>query len=224
MGMSLPATRIALPFRDRIEAGRCLAECLKQFRGTRPVVLGIPRGGVPVAAEVAKALNGDLDVIVTRKLGAPGAPELAIGAISADGLRFLNQDILRTLNVSPQYLDQEATRQLRAAREREASLRAGKPRVPLEGRTVIVIDDGLATGATMHAAVQALRAAKVARLIVGVPVGSREACASLDEVADEVICLAKPEPFRAVGIHYVDFQPVEDTDVTRLLVPARSSS
>jgi putative phosphoribosyl transferase len=206
-----------LPFSDRVEAGRLLGEGLSRLEGTHPVVLGIPRGGVPIAAEVALRLDGDLDIIVARKLGAPMSPELAIGAVTADGGRFLNDDVIEMLGVNGDYVTWETARQLAEARTREVRLRAGHPPLELSGRTVILCDDGLATGATMRASARSIRKRGAGRLIIAVPVGSREACAALASEADEVVCLAEPEPFIAVGRHYVNFEAVEDDTVARLL-------
>ena len=204
-------------FRDRLEAGARLAERLSQYRGKNVLVLGIPRGGVPVAAEVARRLQASLDVIVARKLGAPGAPELAIGAITANGGRFLNESIIRELGVDDAYLQAVTAKEMAEAQQREQRFRGARPPAPVEGRVVILIDDGLATGATMRAAARSVRQRKPARLIVAVPVGSRAACAALREDVDEVICLAEPEPFFAVGLYYERFEPVEDGQVVRLL-------
>jgi predicted phosphoribosyltransferase len=206
-----------LPLRDRDEAGRLLAEHLAHLAGTHPVVLGIPRGGVAIAAVVAAGLDGDLDVIVARKLGAPMYPELAIGAVTADGGRFLNLDVLSSLGIPDHYVEAETARQLKEAKARETRLRAGHPAVELAGRTVILCDDGLATGATMRAAARSVRARGAGRLIIAVPVGSRQACEALADEAEEVVCLAQPEPFGAVGAHYIHFEPVEDETVSRLL-------
>jgi len=211
---------VTLPFRDRAEAGRLLGAALHHLRRDRPVVLGIPRGGVPVAAAVARVLDAPLDIIVARKLGAPGAPELALGAITADGGRFLNEGVRTALAVTEEYLAWETARQLTEAKHREARLRGGRGVVSLQQRPAILCDDGLATGATMRAALHAVRAHGATRIVVAVPVGSREACEALREEADEVVCLATPEPFVAVGRHYLDFEQVEDTEVTRLLAAA----
>ena len=204
-------------FRDRVDAGRRLAERLEGFRVTSPVVFAIPRGGVPVGAEIASRLGAELDVVVARKLGAPFHPELAIGAVTADGERFQNQDILLELQVSDAYLARVTQEQSEEARRREARFRQGQPPADVKGRTALLVDDGLATGATMRAAARSLRKRAPGRLVIAVPVGSREACVALREDADEVVCLAEPEPFLAIGLHYADFEQVEDTEVLRLL-------
>lgn len=209
--------RTGLPYEDRAQAGARLARALEAYRGKNPVVLGIPRGGVPVAAAVARELDGQLDVVVARKLGAPMHEELAIGAVTADGGRFLNQDILRALGVSDEYLERVTARQMAEARSREQRFRGDRPPPPLEGRTVILVDDGLATGATMRAAARAVRARGPARLVIAVPVGAQEACADLAAEADEVVCPSRPEPFYAIGMHYVHFEQVDDADVIALL-------
>jgi predicted phosphoribosyltransferase len=206
-----------LPFQDRVDAGRRLAAELMAYAGKKPVVLGIPRGGVPVAAELAAQLHGELDVAVARKLGAPMSPELAIGAVTADGGRFLNHDIISELAIDPAFIERETARQLEEARQREARFRSGRPKIALQGRIVLLVDDGLATGATMHAAVRAVRAQAPSRLVVAVPVGSREACRDLRREADEVVCLAQPVPFGAVAAHYLNFEQVEDDRVIELL-------
>jgi predicted phosphoribosyltransferase len=204
-------------FRDRADAGNFLAGHLSKYAGHRALVLGIPRGGVPVAAEVARALDADLDVVVARKLRAPGAPELAIGAVTGDGVRFLNEDIVRDLEVRNGYLDAETATQSLDARRREVRFRGAEPPADVKGRTVIIVDDGLATGATMRAAVRSLRKQRPARLVVAVPVGSRQACEALREEADEVVCPSVPEPFFAVGEHYRNFAPTEDDEVVEIL-------
>jgi putative phosphoribosyl transferase len=204
-------------FHDRVDAGAQLAEQLESYRGRNALVLGIPRGGVPVAAEVARRLDADLDVIVARKLGAPISAELAIGAVTANGGRFLNEGLLQDLRVPEPYLERVTAAQRAAARQREERLRDGRAPEPLQGRIVIVVDDGLATGATMRAAVRSVVAHRPAWIVVAVPVGSPEACAALQEEADEVICLYEPEPFWAVGLYYEQFQPTEDAEVQWLL-------
>ncbi len=204
-------------YRDRVDAGARLARELEEYRGERPVVLGIPRGGVPVAAEVARRLGGELDVMVARKLGAPGHEELAIGAVTADGARYLNSEILQAVGVDDRYLEQITARQTAEAAKREARFRGPHGPLELHGRTVILVDDGLATGATMRAAARAVRARGPARLIIAVPVGAREAVAALAEDADRVVCPAQPEPFIAIGLHYEDFDQVGDEEVLALL-------
>jgi putative phosphoribosyl transferase len=202
---------------DRADAGRKLAESLKQYKGQGVLVLGIPRGGVPVAAEVAKALEAELDVIVARKLGAPGQPELAIGAVTSNGGRFLNEEVIEGIGVTDQYLEKVTAEQMDEARRREDRFRAGRPPEVIMGRVVIVVDDGLATGATMRASVRSVRKHQPARLIVAVPVGSQEACAALSREADEVICTYRPEVFWAVGLYYENFEPTMDAEVTEIL-------
>jgi putative phosphoribosyl transferase len=200
-------------FRDRIDAGRTLAESLRQYRGQNVLVLGIPRGGVPLAAEVAEAIEGELDVIVARKLGAPGSRELAIGAVTSNGGRYLNESLIEEIGVSDQYLERITAAEMDEAHRRETRFREDRPAPKIEDRTVIVVDDGLATGATMRASVRSVRLSAPAQLIVAVPVGSREACEGLEEEADEVVCLHRPETFWAIGGFYENFEPTEDDEV-----------
>jgi predicted phosphoribosyltransferase len=204
-------------YRNRVDAGRDLAARVEPYRGNGTVVLGIPRGGVAVAAEVARFLAVPLDVIVARKLGAPGSPELAIGAVTADGRRFLNEDVVASLRVSRTYLDAVTEVQMQEAHRRELRYRNCRPAVPLEGRVVIVVDDGLATGATMHAALRSVRANRPGRLVAAVPVGSTEACDALRHDADEVVCPYRLDAFGAVGLYYDEFEPVEDEQVEHML-------
>jgi putative phosphoribosyl transferase len=204
-------------FHDRADAGRRLAERLDSHRGGNALILGIPRGGVPVAAEVARRLDAELDVVVARKLGAPGAPEFALGAVTANGGLFLDLAGIARLNVPPAYLDQIIAAERAEARLREASFRGSHPKAPIAGRTVIVVDDGLATGATMRAAIRSVRKAQPARLVIAIPVGPSSACEQLGAEADEVVCLYQPEPFLAVGLHYERFDPTEDDEVHQLL-------
>jgi len=204
-------------YRDRDDAGASLAQELERYRGEHPVVLGIPRGGVPVAAQVAQRLGAELDVIVARKLGAPGHEELAIGAVTADGARFLNQGAVRSLAVGEGYLDRITARETAEARRREQRFRGAHGPVALRGRLVILVDDGLATGATMRAAARAIRARGAGRLVIAAPVGSADAVAALSTEADEVVCPRQPEPFIAIGLHYRDFPQVDDDAVLELL-------
>lgn len=212
------------PFRDRVDAGTRLSERLTSYRGQHALVLGIPRGGVPVAAVVARALDAELDVMVARKLRSPISAELAIGAVTADGGRFVNDAMLRDLGVSEAYLDRVTKTEQAESARRETRFRGGAAAPAIAGRTVILVDDGLATGATMVAAARAVRTHGPARLIIAVPVGSREACALLRAEADEVVCLATPEPFWAVGIHYQNFGQTDDSEVEQLLREARQTS
>jgi predicted phosphoribosyltransferase len=204
-------------FLDRRDAGRALAAALERFHGEDVLVLGLPRGGVPVAAEVARALDGELGVIVARKLGSPVSAELAIGAITADGDRVLNEDVIRDLRVSDAYIEAVSSVQRAEARRREDLFRAGRPAPRIAGRIVILVDDGLATGATMRAAVRAVRRQAPARLVVAVPVGAPQACDALRSEADDVVALGEPEYFAAVGSFYRDFRQVEDDEVRHLL-------
>ncbi len=207
-----------IKFRDRRDAGTRLGEALEEaYGGKGVVVLGIPRGGVPVAAEVAQRLDSELDVIVARKLGAPISRELAIGAVTANGGRFLNEALIGELHVPQAYLTRVTAEEMAEARRREACFRGPRPMALLAGRVVIVVDDGLATGATMRAAVRSVRTQHPAKIVVAVPVGAPEACAALREEADEVVCLLEPEALRAVGLHYEHFEPTEDAEVQEIL-------
>lgn len=211
-----------LPFEDRVEAGRILARHLDAYRGKNVLVLGIPRGGVPVAAEVARRLEGDLDVVVARKLGAPGQPELAIGAVTANGGEFLNEGLLRELGVSEKELARARREQTAEARRREERFRGSVPSPAVSGRVVLLVDDGLATGATMRAAVRSVRKQQPSRLVVAVPVGSVEACDALRREADELVCPHVPDFFGAVGYFYRNFLPTEDSEVESILREFRS--
>jgi predicted phosphoribosyltransferase len=204
-------------FEDRQAAGQALAARLLSYAGADVVVLAIPRGGVPVAAEVARRLGAELDVIVARKLGAPQQRELAIGAVTANGGRYLNQELIAELALTGDYLSRITEGEMAESRRREALYRSGRPAAHIEGRTVILVDDGLATGATMRAAARSVRSRKPARLVIAVPIGASETCEALAEEAGDVVCLHCREPFYAVGLHYVRFGQTSDDEVQRIL-------
>jgi erythromycin esterase-like protein/predicted phosphoribosyltransferase len=205
-------------FRDRREAGRLLAGKLAAY-ANRPgvLVLALPRGGVPVAYEVARSLNAPLDIFVVRKLGVPGYEELAMGAIATGGVRLLNDQLVERLGIPDHMIDAVAEREQRELARRERLYRGGRPSLDVRGRTVILVDDGLATGATMHAAIAATRKLQPARIVVGVPTASPETCEEMRAEADEVICAITPEPFHAVGRWYQDFSQTSDEEVRQLL-------
>lgn len=205
-------------FPDRTEAGRQLAGHLGAYAGRDDItVLGLPRGGVPVAAAVAHELGAPLDVFVVRKLGVPDSPEFAMGAIASGGVRVVNEDVVRQLGITDDVIAATAAQEQLELERREQLYRAGRADPELRGRTVLVVDDGLATGATMRAAVQALRAHEPREVVVAVPVASSAACADLRTVADAVICIATPEPFTAVGAWYEDFAQLDDEAVRGML-------
>ncbi|HYS01443.1 MAG TPA: phosphoribosyltransferase [Candidatus Eisenbacteria bacterium] len=209
---------MALPFENRAQAGRILAAQLAEYRGRPEVlVLGLPRGGVPVAFEVAQALGVPLDVFLVRKLGVPGHAELAMGAIASGGVRVVNQAMLRSLRISPQQLDAVIRAEEAELRRQERVYRGDRPPPDVSGRTAILVDDGLATGATMQAAVAALRSAGPKEVVVAVPVAPPETCAELEVEADRVVCALTPEPFYAVGAWYRDFSQTSDDEVRELL-------
>jgi predicted phosphoribosyltransferase len=212
-------------FGDRREAGLVLADRLRQFADQgNVVVLALPRGGVPVAYEVARALAAPLDVFVVRKLGLPGHPELAMGAIASGDVRVLNEEVLESYPVSRAAIEAVARAERLELERRERAYRDGRPPVPIEGRIAILVDDGLATGSTMRAAVLAVRRLHPARVVVAVPVGAWETCQALGEVADEVVCPFTPEPFRAVGLWYADFSQTTDEEVRQLLALATGAA
>jgi predicted phosphoribosyltransferase len=205
-------------FADRKAAGRALATLLQEYADrTDVLVLALPRGGVPVGFEVAEALRAPLDLFLVRKLGTPGHRELAMGAIASGGVRVLNDDVVRSYGISPPLIDAVAKAEQHELERREAAYREGREPAALEGRVVLLIDDGLATGSTMKAAVQAVRARKPAQVVVAVPVGARETCDELSALADEVVCAWMPEPFSAVGQWYLDFGQTTDEEVRQLL-------
>jgi len=206
-----------LPFQDRSQAGRLLAaELASRHLGPKTIVLALPRGGVEVGAAVAEALKVPLDVIVVRKLGVPWQPELAMGALAGDTC-ILDHPLIAGLEISRQQIDAVIAREAREMERRETLYRGGLPPPSLGGRTVVLVDDGLATGSTMLAAVRHVRAMQPQKLIVAVPVGSPQACSHLGKEADECICLALPEPFVAVGAWYRDFRQVTDAEVGQIL-------
>jgi putative phosphoribosyl transferase len=209
---------LELPFRDRTEAGRLLGAQLagREFPKDS-IVLALPRGGVPVAFEVARALGLPLDVIVVRKLGVPWQPELAMGAIASGGVRVLDEPLIRMEGVSQEDVEAVAGREEQEAERREQIYRAGRPALELRDRTVILVDDGLATGSTMQAAVKCVKSLQPAAVVVAVPVASRQACVRLRQVADECKCLAVPERFGSVGEWYQDFKQTSDAEVRDLL-------
>jgi putative phosphoribosyl transferase len=208
-------------FPNRTEAGRQLAEKLIKYAGRADViVLGLPRGGVPVAFEVAQRLGVPLDVFLVRKLGVPGFEELAVGAIASGGVRVLNEDVMRAIPNADEVIEAVTARETAELERREQSYRDGRPAPELRDRVVILVDDGLATGATMRAAVKALRQRGVAKIVVAVPVGPPDTCREFEDEADETICASAPEFFQAVGQYYEDFSQTSDEEVRELLAPA----
>jgi len=209
-------------FSDRSDAGRKLAERLMHLAGESPVVLALPRGGVPVGFEIAKALGAPLDLVLVRKIGAPFQPELALGAV-VDGGRaetVLNEDLVREFQIPESYIAEESARQLEEIERRRELYLAGRASVPVEGRTAIVVDDGIATGATMEAALHATRRAHPKRLVLAVPVAPPDTIERLRPQADEVVCLAVPRLFGAIGAFYEDFLQLSDEEVVDLLKAA----
>lgn len=205
-------------FGDRREAGRVVASRLAHYKERdNVVVLALPRGGVPVAWEVSRALDAPLDVFLVRKLGVPGYRELAMGAIASGGVRVLNDDVIGWYGIPDAIIDEVAREEQAELERRERVYRAGPPRAELRDRIVILIDDGLATGSTMKAAVKAVRAHEPRKVVVAVPVGSPETCRELQDIADEVVCARTPAPFSAVGQWYRDFSQTSDDEVRELL-------
>jgi putative phosphoribosyl transferase len=205
-------------FQDRTEAGQILAEKLTHYTGRADVlVLGLPRGGVPVAFEVARALHAPLDVFLVRKLGMPGLTELAMGAIASGGVRVLNDDVVQTLQIPEDVIAATAAAEEGELKRRERAYRGDRPPLDVRGRTVILVDDGLATGSTMRAAVAALRQQQPANIVVAVPVAAPSTCAELSAEVDDIICAQMPQPFRAVGLWYEDFSQTTDQEVRDLL-------
>jgi predicted phosphoribosyltransferase len=204
-------------FADRQAAGEALGRALSAYAGSDAVVLALPRGGVPVGFEVAAALGVALDVLVVRKLGFPGHPEFAMGAIASGGVRVMNDEIPAAYLPPPQQIEAVTKVEQGELERRERAYRGHHELIPVKGRTVLLVDDGLATGTTMCAAVRAVRRLAPARVVVAVPVGSTEACSALRSLADEVICLRTPEPFSAVGLWYEIFDQTSDEEVARLL-------
>jgi putative phosphoribosyl transferase len=209
---------IELPYRDRRQAGRIVAQQLHQYADREGlIILGLARGGVPVAYEIAASLDAPLDVFVVRKLGVPGREELAMGAIASGGVRVLNSEVIAALKIQKAIIQEVTEREERELSRRENELRGANPPLYLEGKSIILVDDGLATGATMRAAIQALKLHNVKRCTVAVPVGAPRACAQVQAQVNEVLCPAIPESFRGVGQFYEDFTQTTDEEVRDLL-------
>jgi putative phosphoribosyl transferase len=217
----MPQT-LSRPFHDRVDAGKALARHLSKYAGRPDVtVLALPRGGVPIGYEVARALGAPLDVFIVRKLGVPGQEEYAMGAVASGGVRVLNEDVVRSLRLSDTAVERITAKELTELNRRERLYRGDRPELDLTGRTVILVDDGLATGSTMKAAVKALKARGPARTVVAVPVAAPDTCEELRREVDEVVCAVTPEPFRAVGLWYEDFSQTSDEEVHDLLARGR---
>jgi putative phosphoribosyl transferase len=225
--VSAEPSPIATPdrtFADRRQAGRALAERLRRLAGEQPVVLGLPRGGIPVAYEIAAALKAPLDVLVARKIGAPGNAELGVGAVAEGGVRVLSDQAIRSLLISEEELERATARAVSEVAEGVRRYRAERPAISLRSRTVVVVDDGLATGGTARAALRAVRAQGAWRVVLAVPVGVPDTVRELAGEADAVVCLLEPQPLWAIGIWYEDFAQVSDDEVQELLSRAVSIS
>lgn len=204
-------------FKDRIDGGRQLAQALSYLKGQNAAVLAIPRGGVVIGAQIAKVLNMPLDIIIPRKIGAPGNPELAIGAVAGEGVTYLKQDLIGLLHVGQEYLDGEIKRQVAEIKRRQENYLQGRKPVEIEGKTAVIVDDGIATGSTAIAAIRAVKAKKPQKTILAVPVAPPEGKEAVQAEADEVMVLQTPEPFYAVGQFYQVFEQTTDEEVRNLL-------
>lgn len=205
-------------FKDRVDAGRKLAKELSEYANRSDVIiLALPRGGVPVAFEVAKELNVKMDVFIVRKLGVPGNEELAMGAIASDNIRVLNEDVIRSFQIPQSVIDEVAVNELRELERRERLYRGNRPKPDISGSTVILIDDGLATGATMRAAAAAVKTKNPAKIVIAVPTAASDTCSAFENEVDKTICVATPEPFYGVGAWYEDFSQTTDKEVCELL-------
>ena len=208
-------------FQDRSHAGQELAKALSAYEGKEDtLLLALPRGGVPVAFEMAEQLKLPLDVLLVRKLGVPWQKELAMGAIAEGGICYINRNVVSMLDIPKGVIDDVVSRETEELKRRHQLYRGDRPAPQLEGKTIILVDDGLATGATMHAAVNALKMAKIKHLVVAVPVGASDTCRGLEAIADEVVCLYSPDPFNAIGYWYTDFSQTSDHEVETLLMLA----
>jgi putative phosphoribosyl transferase len=205
-------------FNDRADAGKKLAKKLSEYANRSDVIiLSLPRGGVPVAFEVAKELNVKMDVFIVRKLGVPGNEELAMGAIASDNIRVLNEDVIRSFQIPQSVIDEVAVNELRELERRERLYRGNRPKPDISGSTVILIDDGLATGATMRAAAAAVKTKNPAKIVIAVPTAASDTCSAFENEVDKTICVATPEPFYGVGAWYEDFSQTTDKEVCELL-------
>lgn len=216
-------TRETNIFRDREDAGRQLAERLIRYRYEDPVVLALPRGGVPVGAEISRALDAPLDVIIARKLGAPGQPELAIGAVAPGNVKLINERVVRLLGIPENWIEHAAEEELAEVRRRMRRFRAGRPAPVLRDRSVILVDDGIATGMTAMAAIQAVSAENPRKVILAVPVCARETAEKLSEKIDALVCLEIPDDLWAIGLWYRDFHQIPDKEVVDLLEEAHEN-
>jgi len=205
-------------FRDRTEVGKLLADRIIGMKFENPIVLAIPRGGVPVAKEIALSLGAKLDLVITRKIGYPGQPEFAIGAVTQDGELILDENIVRDYGISKEYLKEESARQKKEITDRMQKYRGGRPYPDLAGKIIIIVDDGIATGNTMLAAIESVKRKKPAKIILAIGVAPPETVRRLSSVVDQVICLETPEPFYAIGEFYERFEQVEDNEVKNALV------
>jgi putative phosphoribosyl transferase len=213
-----PMRNSSLPFRDRGVAGQALAQALHAYRGRGDLlVLALPRGGVPVACEIAEALGAEVDLMIVRKLGTPGQEELAMGAIASGGIRVLNEDVIASLGITPAAIERVAARESGEIERREHAYRGSRPRPALAGKCIILVDDGVATGATMRAGIAGLRQQKPAKIVVAVPVAPPDTVDLLRREADEVVCLETPEPFMAIGCWYERFPQLTDDEVSQRL-------
>lgn len=210
-------SRSSGPFYDRLEAGRLLGQELRKLTGHNALVLGIPRGGVVIAGEMAEVLKADLDIVLVRKIGCPWNPELAVGAVGEDGKMFVNENIILELNIPREYLEKEKEHQLKIIQHRSEVFRKVHPKTPLKGRTVIITDDGVATGATMQAALWSIRQEEPCKCIVALPVGPEDTLQKLAQDADEMVCLRVPPGLGSIGQFYVHFEQVGDAAVVDIL-------
>jgi putative phosphoribosyl transferase len=222
MGRVRVVSKDIIRFRDRFDAGRALSGELGEYKGNNVLVLGVPRGGVVIAYQVALTIKGEMDIVLAHKLGTPGHSELAMGAVSENGEFFINKELVRSMGINENQIDAEKHRQFEELKRRAEIFRVVQPKIPVKDRIVIVTDDGVATGSTTLAAIWAVRSEKPAKLVLAVPVGPEDTVERLSREVDELVCLATPPYFSAVGQFYMQFAPVEDGDVLTIIKKATS--